>query len=75
MQILHTSLDILFVILSVLLVGIVLIQEGRGGGLGQSFGGAGGELFGHGAGGVNKVTFILGGLLIVVAIAIAKMTT
>ncbi len=64
-------LYVVFWVVSVLLIGIVLIQEGRGGGLGQSFGGAGGELFGHGAGGVNKVTFILAGLLVATAFCVA----
>jgi preprotein translocase subunit SecG len=67
----ETLLYVVFWILAVLLIGIVLIQEGRGGGLGQSFGGAGGELFGHGAGGVNKFTFILAGLLVATTIGIS----
>jgi preprotein translocase subunit SecG len=67
-------LYVLFWILSILVVGIVLIQEGRGGGLGQSLGGSGGELFGHGAGGVNKATFLLAGLLMAVSVGIAKLT-
>lgn len=71
---LESILYVLFWILSILVVGIVLIQEGRGGGLGQSMGGAGGELFGHGAGGVNKATFVLAGLMFAVALGIAKMT-
>lgn len=67
----ESVLYVVFWILSVLLIGIVLIQEGRGGGLGQSFGGAGGELFGHGAGGVNKATFIIAGLLVATAFCVA----
>jgi preprotein translocase subunit SecG len=70
----ESILYVLFWILSILIVGIVLIQEGRGGGLGQSLGGSGGELFGHGAGGVNKATFLLAGLLIATAIGLAKLT-
>jgi preprotein translocase subunit SecG len=72
---LTSILYVLFWILSILIVGIVLIQEGRGGGLGQSFGGGGGELFGHGAGGVNKATFVLAGLMFATALGIAKLTT
>jgi preprotein translocase subunit SecG len=71
---LSATLYVVFWIICVLLIGIVLIQEGRGGGLGQSFGGAGGELFGHGAGGVNKATFVLAGLLVAVSFGIAKMS-
>lgn len=71
---LSAILYVVFWIICILLIGIVLIQEGRGGGLGQSFGGAGGELFGHGAGGVNKATFVLAGLLVAVSFGIAKMS-
>jgi preprotein translocase subunit SecG len=71
MPIITTILYVLFAIDAVLLVTIVLLQEGKGGGLGGAFGGAGGEIFGHGAGGINKATGILAGVLFVIAVGIA----
>ena len=43
MEILKTILYMLFALNAIFLVGIVLMQEGKGGGLGNAFGGAGGE--------------------------------
>lgn len=47
MTFLYFTSIILFLVLCVLLCGVILIQEGKGGGLGASFGGdAGDSLFG-----------------------------
>ncbi len=67
-------LYILFTVLSVILTGIVLLQEGQGGGMGAAFGGVGGEAFGHGAGGINRFTSILAGTLLIVALLIAILS-
>lgn len=69
--IITTILYVLFAIDSILLIGIVLLQEGKGGGLGAAFGGAGGEIFGHGVGGINKATGILATVLFAIAVGIA----
>ena len=69
-----TVLYILFTLLAVLLGGIILLQEGKGGGMGAAFGGVGGEAFGHGAGGINKVTAVLAALFLVSAVVIALVT-
>jgi preprotein translocase subunit SecG len=71
--IITTILYVLFAIDAILLITIVLLQEGKGGGLGAAFGGAGGELFGHGVGGINKATGILATLLFLIAIGIALL--
>ena len=71
MHIITTALYVLFCIAAVLLVTIILLQEGKGGGLGGAFGGAGGEIFGHGVGGINKATGVLAALLFIIAIVIA----
>ncbi len=42
-----------------MLILVILVQEGKGGGLGGALGGAGSETFGVRAGGVNKVTFVI----------------
>ena len=64
-------LYIVFSLVAVLLIGLVLIQEGKGGGMGGAFGGVGGEAFGHGAGGINKLTGILAAVFMVSAVVIA----
>jgi preprotein translocase subunit SecG len=71
MPIITTILYVLFAIDAVLLITIVLLQEGKGGGLGGAFGGAGGEIFGHGVGGINKATGVLAAVLFAIAIGIA----
>ncbi len=69
-----TFLYIVFTLLSILLTGIILLQEGQGGGMGAAFGGVGGEAFGHGAGGINRFTSILAGIVLVLALVIAIMS-
>ena len=60
----------LIIVVIFLLMGIILLQEGKGGGLGGAFGGAGAETFGVKATGVNRFTGILGGVFIVLALLI-----
>ena len=38
---------------------IILLQESKGGGLAEAFGGVGAETFGVKSGGINRFTFIL----------------
>ncbi len=59
-------LEVLLVICSLFLVGLVLIQRGKGGGLAGAFGGAGGSsAFGTKAGDVfTKITIIAAGVWI-----------
>lgn len=75
MSILVGLLYVLFVISCVLLVVVILLQEGKGGGLSEAFGGVGGETFGHRAGGVNKFTSLLAGVMVVTLIAIHSVRT
>ena len=49
-------LYIVFVLAAIVLVVVILIQEGKGGGLGGAFGGQGQETFGVGAKGINTFT-------------------
>ncbi|MFK5955593.1 MAG: preprotein translocase subunit SecG [Planctomycetota bacterium] len=60
----------LFFVSALLLILVVLVQEGQGGGLGGALGGAGTETFGVRAGGVNKVTFLLFGVFVLSALAL-----
>lgn len=73
MAILSPILYVLFSLLSILLTAIVLVQEGKGGGLGGAFGGAGADMFGHGAGGINKATGVIFGVLLVITVVIGVM--
>jgi len=71
----QTVLYILFSLNAIFLIGIVLMQEGKGGGLGNAFGGAGGDAFGHGVGGINKFTAYIAGSLVLIALILAFMNT
>lgn len=50
-------LYILFVLAAIVLVVVILLQEGRGGGLTDALGTGGQATFGVGASGINKFTF------------------
>lgn len=67
-------LYLLFVLACIILGGVILMQEGSGGGMGAAFGGVGGEAFGHGAGGINKFTSILAAIVLGIAILIAILS-
>ncbi|MDP6941962.1 MAG: preprotein translocase subunit SecG [Planctomycetota bacterium] len=47
----------LFFLSALLLILVILLQEPKGGGLSEAFGGAGAETFGPRAGGINRFTF------------------
>lgn len=50
---------LLFVLVALFLILVVLIQEGKGGGIAGAFGGAAAETFGVKAGSVNRFTMML----------------
>jgi preprotein translocase subunit SecG len=61
-------LGTLFIVICVLLIIVVLLQKGRGGGLGAAFGGAGASAFGTRTGDVfTWVTIVLTGLFLLMA--------
>jgi len=64
---------VVFTLLCLAVSGLVLLQEGKGGGLGDAFGGAGAQTFGVKAQGVAKVTGYMAAGIVVVAIVITKM--
>ena len=70
-EVLRILLYIVFTGSSLLLIVVILLQEGKGGGLAAAFGGAGGDTFGVGAGGINKFTGILAAVFIGSAILLA----
>jgi len=61
-----------FLICSVVLILVVLIQKGRGGGLGAAFGGAGGVLGSKTGDFLTWVTVVLVGLFLVLAVLLNK---
>ena len=64
----------IFFLSAVLLMVIVLLQEGKGGGLASALGGQGAETFGVSSGGVNKVTLFLAALFLLSALGHAMST-
>ena len=70
-DVLRILLYVVFALSSLLLIIVILLQEGKGGGLAAAFGGAGGDTFGVGSGGINKFTAILAGVFIVSAVLLA----
>ncbi len=71
MGILTFLLYTIFVLSCFLLIGIVLLQEGKGGGFGEAFGGMVSETFGVRASGVTKVTAALAGVFLLSAVLIS----
>ena len=67
-----TLLWILFILSAFLLSGLILLQESKGGGLAEAFGGAGAEAFGVKAGGVTKLTAVLGAIFLGSAILVGS---
>ncbi len=63
----------LFILSSVLLITIVLLQEGKGGGLAGAFGGVGAETFGVQTGGVNKFTAWVAATFMILAVTYATI--
>jgi preprotein translocase subunit SecG len=63
----------LFTVSALLLTIVILLQEGKGGGLAGAFGGAGAETFGVKAGTVNKFTAWLGAAFLGLALLYAGM--
>jgi preprotein translocase subunit SecG len=65
----HILLGVLFLVICFLLIIIVLLQKGKGGGLGAAFGGMGSSAFGTRTGDVfTWVTIVLTGLFLLLAI-------
>lgn len=67
----NVLIGILFVVVSILLIGVVLLQKGRGGGLSGAFGGAGGHsAFGTRTGDMfTWVTVVLVALFLLLGVA------
>jgi len=73
LDIVKVLLIVFFALSAVLLIAVILLQEGKGGGLAQAFGGAGAETFGVQAGSVNKFTAIVVGVFMGLAVLYAAI--
>jgi len=60
----------LFFLTALLLILVILLQEGKGGGLTDAFGGAGAATFGVRSGGINRFTFGLFAVFVLSAMAL-----
>ena len=66
---------ILFVLACVLVSTVILLQEGKGGGLSEAFGGVGQQTFGVKAEGINKFTGWVSFIVVVLAVVITRIRT
>lgn len=73
MDLLILGLYVVFVLSAIVLVVVVLIQEGRGGGLTDALGTGGQATFGAGARGINTFTGVVAGVFLASAIGITMM--
>jgi preprotein translocase subunit SecG len=73
MNLLILGLYVVFVLSAIVLVVVVLIQEGRGGGLTDALGTGGQATFGAGARGINMFTGIVAGVFLVSAVGITML--
>ncbi len=72
MIVLHYLAWVLFFVSAVLMTVVVLLQESKGGGLAEAFGGVGAETFGVKTGGINRFTFLLAAVFCGSAIVISS---
>jgi len=68
----ESILWVLFVLACIVVSAVILLQEGKGGGLSEAFGGVGQQTFGVKAEGINKFTGWAALVVVVLAIAITK---
>jgi preprotein translocase subunit SecG len=61
---------ILFFVSACLLIFVILLQEPKGGGLAEAFGGMGAETFGVKSSGVNRFTVIVAAVFLLSAVVI-----
>jgi protein translocase SecG subunit len=59
---------VVFFLSAIVMIGIVLLQEPKGGGLSEAFGGTGAQTFGTKATGVTRFTFAVFGVFLLAAV-------
>ena len=74
MPVLIVFLYVMIVVVSLLLIGIILIQPAKSGGMGAAFGGIGESVFGGKAGShLTKATVVMTALFFVLTLALAAL--
>jgi preprotein translocase subunit SecG len=73
----QTFIDIIHVFVCMVLIGVVLLQQGKGGGMGAAFGGATTQVFGgRGAGNIlTRVTAISAGIFMLTSVSLAYLSS
>lgn len=75
MGIVAVILYVIVVLVALMLIGLILIQQSKGGGFGSAFGGAGESVFGaHAASHLTKFTVILTTIFFLFTLALAIIT-
>jgi preprotein translocase subunit SecG len=74
---LNTFISIVHVFMCLVLMGVVLLQQGKGGGMGSAFGGASAQVFGgSGAGNLlTRATAICAGIFMLTSVTLAYMSS
>ena len=74
---LHTFLNIVHVFVCLFLILVVLLQQGRGGGMGSAMGGATAQVFGgRGAGNfMTRLTAICAAILMITSMSLAYLSS
>jgi preprotein translocase subunit SecG len=74
---LQTFIDIVHIFVCLVLMGVVLLQQGKGGGMGAAFGGATTQVFGgRGAGNIlTRATAICAGIFMITSVSLAYLSS
>ena len=74
---LATFVNIIHIFVCLVLMGVVLLQQGKGGGMGSAFGGASAQVFGgSGAGNIlTRATAICAGVFMLTSVTLAYMSS
>ena len=74
---LQTFIDIIHIFVCMVLIGVVLLQQGKGGGMGAAFGGGTAQVFGgRGAGNIlTKVTAISAAIFMLTSVSLAYLSS
>jgi preprotein translocase subunit SecG len=74
---LQTFIDIVHVFVCMVLIGVVLLQQGKGGGMGAAFGGATTQVFGgRGAGNIlTRATAICAAIFMLTSVSLAYLSS
>jgi len=77
MNALNTFTSIVHVFVCLVLMGVVLLQQGKGGGMGSAFGGASAQVFGgSGAGNLlTRATAICAAIFMITSVSLAYMSS